>query len=182
MLSYAILRLLLAARSPHVPVASLNDPGTNTAFYQESCRGGDDPRASPSQRPAAEPRVAVFGDEAPIPLGIDDPPFEASANDWLRFREKDPLSRSKETTKERATPGEKVRGVHGPATVELATQLGLPASATYDEVRRIVCMLQARWECYVSNSKTTRGSEICVETPSDDIGVDPLRYIGRHTC
>lgn len=90
--------------------------------------------------------MAVFDEEALIPLGIDDPSSEASANDWLRFREKEALSRSKEATKERATPGGKVRGVHGPATVELATQLGLPASATYDEVCRIVCMLQAKWK------------------------------------
>lgn len=149
---------LLADRSPCVPVASLNDPGTNTAFYQESCRAGDDPRASPSQRPAAEPRVAVFDDEAPVPLGIDDQSSEASATDWLRFSEKDPLSRPKEATKERATSRENVRGVHGPATVELATQLGLPASATYDEVGRIVCMFTGR-----DRSTTFQTQNQCVE-------------------
>lgn len=62
---------------------------------------------------------------------------EENANDLFKFREKEALARTRAEV-------ERARRSAGGATVsntavrvELATQLGLPATATYDEVRSV---------------------------------------------
>ena len=72
---------------------------------------------------------------------------EASANDLFSFREKEALAR-KRSEVERARRSTADATVSTAVKVELATQLGLPATATFDEV--IVCS----W--YQTNSSGNR--------------------------
>lgn len=88
-------------------------------------RPAAEPRPTAPPTPSAEPRRIAFDDKQ------QDVPRDAKAdpNAWFRFREPEGIA-----------PSEKKEGRVvdcGPSSavkVELATQLGLPATATYDEV------------------------------------------------
>lgn len=102
----------------------LNDPRTNLASTSQS---------SPTREPLGqdtspvEHKEDVVG-EATAPVEEALFSTEARTPDWFQFREKEALSRAEvdDSVKE-------LRGSHA-ATVELAIQLGLPASASFDEV------------------------------------------------
>lgn len=133
---------------------SLNDPDTNACGYKglSGQPSSSRRRARSSQAPAPERRLtssqqprAFFdgvGDlkEAERPTGTD-ATFDA---DFFAFREKDSLAnvkRRREVERRRCSAAGGAGGGEGSAIkVELATQLGLPASSTYDEVWSKTCV------------------------------------------
>ncbi|CAM9945327.1 unnamed protein product [Ectocarpus fasciculatus] len=130
---------------------SLNDPDTNAFGYKGLSGQPSSSRrrtsSSQPQEPPPERRLtssqqpgAFFdgvGDlkEAERPAGSD-AAFDA---DFFAFREKDALAsvkRRREVERRRRSAASGAGGGEGGAAkVELATQLGLPASSTYDELR-----------------------------------------------
>lgn len=133
---------------------SLNDPDTNACGYKGlSGQPSSSRRRTPSsQGPAPERRLTssqqpgVFFDgvgdvkEAERPTGSD-AAFDA---DFFAFREKDALAgvkRRREVERRRRSAAGVAGGGEGSAVkVELATQLGLPASSSYDEVWSNACI------------------------------------------
>ncbi|CBN79806.1 expressed unknown protein [Ectocarpus siliculosus] len=128
---------------------SLNDPDTNACGYKglSGQPSSSRRRTRSSQAPAPERRLtssqqpAAFFDgvgdlkEAERPTGTD-AAFDA---DFFAFREKDSLAsvkrRREVERRQRSAAGGAGGGDGSAVKVELATQLGLPASSTYDELR-----------------------------------------------
>ncbi|CAB1117441.1 unnamed protein product [Ectocarpus sp. CCAP 1310/34] len=126
---------------------SLNDPDTNACGYKGL---SGQPTSSPrrtrsSQAPAPARRLTSSQQPGAFFDGVADlkeaeRPTETDATfdaDFFAFREKDLLAsvkRRREMERRRRSAGGGAGGGKGSAVkVELATQLGLPASSTYDE-------------------------------------------------
>lgn len=153
----------LPTRIPPPSLRSLNDPDTNASCYkglagepgrpsaqrEESARGPPpELRLTSQQRPTLDDREEEFQRMR----GFETEPD--SASDFFQFREKESLAngRSKVAEVRRARGSGGGGGGGGSSAssavkVEVATQLGLPATSTYEEVkhgRRIfVCVYKA---------------------------------------
>lgn len=140
---------------------SLNDPDTNACGYkglsgQPRERRGRGTTVAPELRltSAQQPRQAgtifdgveelLAGERPTSPLDDSEAAGTAASinDDLFRFREKGPLAgpnRGREVERRRRGPAGGGRGGGGGAAnavkVELATQLGVPATSTYEEVR-----------------------------------------------
>ncbi|CAN0151282.1 unnamed protein product [Ascophyllum nodosum] len=118
---------------------SVNDPATNTSMYRRGF--GDERSDSSALKKSPHPRQQSESDSLPSAYTEDDPDIpdyvtpESSDNDWFRFREKEHLVRSKSTRSNVEKLKEGVSRNSGDSKVELSTQLGLPATATHDELR-----------------------------------------------
>lgn len=133
---------------PHPPRArinqcpgSLNDPDTNASCYKglsgqrsgpSAAQRASEPRPGPELRLTSRARPA-FDEELKV-QGVRDSEAEARANDLFKFREKEALARKRSEVERgrRSTAGATASTA---VRVELATQLGLPSTATFDEVR-----------------------------------------------
>lgn len=114
----------------------MNDPDTNTSMYRRSSDGdsNDSPALKKSRQPhwqsESEPYQTAYVEEE---IPIETPPTfktpESAENDWFRFQEKEHLVQSR---MKNVSGG--VSRDNGDAKVELSTQLGLPATATHEEV------------------------------------------------
>lgn len=134
-LSHRILTVLTVHAIPAY-FDSLNDPKTNLSMRSSRYAREPSPRPAgivnppPSSAteypPFASNEAAAPAIDAVTPAAVDDKTFE-----WFRFREKEALRRTEEVD-------DKVKTLSGPraVTTELATQLGLPASSSYDEVSK----------------------------------------------
>lgn len=109
---------------PCFVVGSLNDPNTNLASSTRAPSGETPPTASGD----ADQADAVAVDDAPTPINAASFPDKYQNPEWFQFREKEALSRAEVDDKVK-----QLRGAHS-ATVELATQLGLPACTPFEEV------------------------------------------------
>lgn len=122
--------------SSYVHDRSVNDPDTNTCMYRRGFddEGNDSPALKKSGQPhrqsESEPYQTAYAEEA---IPVETPPTfmtpESADNDWFRFQEKGHLVQSRVNN----IGGGVSRG-NGGAKVELSTQLGLPATATHEEV------------------------------------------------
>lgn len=139
---------LRARASTNQSPRSLNDPDTNASCYKglSGQRGGPSAaqRASES-RPGPELRLTsrarpAFGEELEAQDSRSSE-AEAEANDLFKFREKEALVRKRSEVERgrRSTAGATSSTA---VRVDLATQLGLPSTATFDEVRDSLCVLR----------------------------------------
>lgn len=137
---------------------SLNDPDTNACGYtglsgQPSGQRRNSPFSSSSQQQqeAVAPELRLTSDQetgSPLFDGVDDllerersTSRTAIDDDFFKFREKEALAgtprrREVERHRRRAAGGGG-GGVGTALKVELATQLGVPATSTYEEVRGV---------------------------------------------
>lgn len=118
---------------------SLNDPRSNLSVRSSSQRRADptvQPDGAclpypPSQLPTTTAKTGDGNNVAPLPPA---PPAAAAVEkktpEWFQFREKEALRKTE--------VDDEVKRLQGPraVTAELATQLGLPASVSYDEIRK----------------------------------------------
>lgn len=105
----------------------MNDPDTNTSMYRRG--SDDDSKDSPALKKSRQPHQQSESEPYQTAYKEEAIPVESAENDWFRFQEKEHLVQSKVNNVNGGVSRD-----NGDAKVELSTQLGLPATATHEEV------------------------------------------------